>query len=292
MSLTGTTSATQYTVRLVAPDTITTCGGSKTMTIVVKNVGTANPSANDSLSLDLKTGSIYQSGSFVSIRNAPTSSLPIANGNVLKWAIPASVVAGDSMKFTISLAGNTTGCGSHTVEAFTTQSFNLFCGATVCNTPVMTSSPVTSTPIYTRCCGSIGNNVWQDSNLNGINDEAATAGINGVTVQLWNASTNTLFATTITTNDNNGNPGYYLFAIYNSGDFYIKFPPFFNGRPLTTQTSTPATTYNSDADTTTGQSPTFSINIMGIGMAKDNLTIGAGYICPSGCIPITVLKTK
>ena len=36
-----------------------------------------------------------------------------------------------------------------------------------------------------HACGSAGNYVWIDLNGNGLNDETASSGMNGVTVELW-----------------------------------------------------------------------------------------------------------
>jgi hypothetical protein len=140
-----------------------------------------------------------------------------------------------------------------------------------------------------KSAGSVGNYVWHDNNNNGLNDEAASFGINGVTVELWNAgadaaiggtaaNADVLVATAITTN-NGGNPGYYNFLISSSASYFVKFPTTLTGKALTTQTTTAATDNNSDASTSTGNSPVFAINIAGIGTAKDNPTIDAGYIC-------------
>ncbi len=75
-----------------------------------------------------------------------------------------------------------------------------------------------------------------------------------------------------------------------TGDYYIKFPTTYVSKVLTAQTTTAATDNNSDANATTGVSPTFTINISGTGTAKDNPTIDAGYICPGDCVPISVRK--
>ena len=72
--------------------------------------------------------------------------------------------------------------------------------------------------------GTIGNYVWNDLNKNGINDEPVGAGINGVTVQLWNASSNTLIGSTLTSNNGSGNPGFYNFDICQNGNYKILFP--------------------------------------------------------------------
>ena len=140
-----------------------------------------------------------------------------------------------------------------------------------------------------KSAGSVGNYVWHDNNNNGLNDEAASFGINGVTVELWNAgadaaiggtaaNADVLVATTTTAN-NGGNPGYYNFLISSSASYFVKFPTTLTGKALTTQTTTAATDNNSDANTSTGNSPVFAINIAGSGTAKDNPTIDAGYIC-------------
>jgi protocatechuate 3,4-dioxygenase beta subunit len=123
--------------------------------------------------------------------------------------------------------------------------------------------------------GSIGNYVWLDENGNGINDEPATNGINGVTVNLLDASM-TVIATTTTANDG-ANPGYYLFDELNSGTYYVQFPTTQSSNGLTTQTATPQTDNNSDADATTGNSPAVVLNAVGTGVDKDNMTIDAGY---------------
>ncbi|MFY7886484.1 MAG: SdrD B-like domain-containing protein, partial [Dolichospermum sp.] len=122
----------------------------------------------------------------------------------------------------------------------------------------------------------IGNYEWSDLNNNGLNDEPTTAGINGVTVELWNATTNTLLASTATAN-NGGNPGYYNFNICTDGDYKVKFPTTVGGNSLTTQTSTASTDNNSDANTSTGFSPTFTMTLTGIGTQVNNPTIDAGY---------------
>lgn len=131
--------------------------------------------------------------------------------------------------------------------------------------------------------GTIGNYVWSDLNNNGTNDEPTTAGINGVIVELWDATTNTLVSSTTTANDGSSNPGYYSFTVCTSGDYKVKFPSTNSGNNLTTQTTTAATDNNSDANTSDGFSPTFTITTTGTGTDKDNLTIDAGYGVPVGC---------
>lgn len=125
--------------------------------------------------------------------------------------------------------------------------------------------------------GSIGNYVWYDINHNGLRDEAAAYGINGVNVELWNATTNALVSSTTTGNNGSGQPGYYSFSTCVSGNYFVKFPLVNGGKDLTIQTPTAAIDDNSDANNANGQSPVFSIDVNGAGIAKDNLTIDAGY---------------
>ncbi len=85
--------------------------------------------------------------------------------------------------------------------------------------PTVTVEP-TATPAGT---GSIGNYVWKDENGNGLQDEPASAGQNGVTVILQDKDGNEL-ATTVTADDANGNPGFYLFeGLALDSDYKVTF---------------------------------------------------------------------
>lgn len=132
--------------------------------------------------------------------------------------------------------------------------------------------------------GNLGNYVWVDTNGDGINNESTTNGINGVTVELWNATTNTFVATTITANKGN-NPGYYNFIICEDGNYKVKFPQTVWGGNLTMQIPTANTDNNSDADAATGFSPSIYIDTRATGITNNNPTIDAGYtsVQPANC---------
>jgi hypothetical protein len=139
---------------------------------------------------------------------------------------------------------------------------------------------VTVTPV-----GSISNYVWKDQNNDGLQNEPASNGVNNITVELYKKDGNgafNLYASTTTTNDVNGNPGYYNFGLCEDGVYKVKVPTVnpFTQTHLTTQNATAATDGNSDVDPADGFSPEVTIDTHGSGVAKDNNTIDAGYqIC-------------
>ena len=92
---------------------------------------------------------------------------------------------------------------------------------------------------------SIGDFVWLDDNLDGIQDAGET-GVGGVTVNLYDV-TNTIILTTTTAPD-----GSYLFDNLIPGDYHIEFvPPA--GYAISPQDQGGDDTVDSDADTTTGE---------------------------------------
>ncbi|MFY7886083.1 MAG: beta strand repeat-containing protein, partial [Dolichospermum sp.] len=138
---------------------------------------------------------------------------------------------------------------------------------------------VTVTP-----AGSIGNYVWKDQNNDGLQNEPTSNGVNGIQVELYKkdgSGSFNLYATTTTAN-NGGNPGFYNFGICEDGVYKIKVPTVnpFTSTYLTIQDSTLAIDGNSDIYKNTGFGPEITINTNGVGVAKDNNTIDAGYqIC-------------
>jgi protocatechuate 3,4-dioxygenase beta subunit len=174
-----------------------------------------------------------------------------------------------------------TGTGANTylwsINGITTSSIIVGAGTYTVTGTSMNGCSSTSSVVVSNVQGSIGNYVWTDVNGNGLQDDGSGNGINGQTVELWNATTNSLFGSTITANDGLGNPGYYNFIICNSGDYFVKFPVNIGSNILTNQTTAVATDGNSDANPTNGNSPVFTINVNGGGTSKDNNTIDAGY---------------
>ncbi|MBX7240394.1 MAG: carboxypeptidase regulatory-like domain-containing protein [Bacteroidia bacterium] len=136
--------------------------------------------------------------------------------------------------------------------------------------------------------GSVGNYIWNDTNGNGLQDEPVSNGINNLSVELWTTGPDNVIGggddvmlqDTLTAN-NGGNPGYYNFTINTTGNYYIKFPLTSGSAVLTTSTPTAGLDGNSDINRVTGNSPVFTIDVNGTGVAKDNPTIDGGYYTPA-----------
>eukprot|EP00388_Colpodella_angusta_P001430 GDKJ01004577.1.p1 GENE.GDKJ01004577.1~~GDKJ01004577.1.p1 ORF type:complete len:2063 (+),score=134.68 GDKJ01004577.1:1736-7924(+) len=137
--------------------------------------------------------------------------------------------------------------------------------------------------------GSIGSVVWSDVDGNGIRN-TGEAGLNGITVELYDATDNTLLATDVTADG-----GRYLFSDLMSGSYKVKFilP---SGRTFVTPNA-PGSNVNNDSDAGTGG---FTNNIA-IDVTKptgdvgrDNLTIGAGLVsdCIIGTGTLTATNTS
>ncbi|MFH5184240.1 SdrD B-like domain-containing protein [Paenibacillus sp. TAB 01] len=124
--------------------------------------------------------------------------------------------------------------------------------------------------------GEIGNYVWRDANGDGVQNETAEQGVNGVHVELYNAS-GALVQSTITSNDFAGNPGYYMFTHLSSGSYRVKFnlPEGYGGWVKANQT---ADASDSDADAD-GWS-----EMIQLGAGQRNTDIDAGLLLPQGRI--------
>lgn len=114
--------------------------------------------------------------------------------------------------------------------------------------------------IYQNGNGAIGNYIWNDVNEDGIQNESSADGMNGIVVNLYdNANPNTIFSTTITANDVNGNPGYYLFDQIPPGDYFIEvISPVWASFTSQGNTGT-SDPIDSDVDSTTGISEVFTL---------------------------------
>jgi len=123
----------------------------------------------------------------------------------------------------------------------------------------------------------IGNYVWSDDNGNGLQD-TGEAGINGVTVNLYDA-TGKLVGTRVTAD---GGPstlaGYYLFTSLAPGTYTVEFVKP-DGYLFTTPNQGGNDGLDSDADVTTGKTPAVTVL-----SGEANLLMDAGLI-PNSVLP-------
>ncbi len=118
---------------------------------------------------------------------------------------------------------------------------------------------------------SIGDYVWNDLDFDGIQNEAASEGVNDVVVSLFTSAGTQVGLSTQTANDALGNPGYYSFDDVAAGDYYVLFVAP-TGRAFTTplQGGNPNTDSNAEKD---GKSGPFTL-VAG----EANLSIDAGLV--------------
>ena len=116
---------------------------------------------------------------------------------------------------------------------------------------------------------SIGNYVWVDVNNNGLQDEAASFGVNGVTATLFTSGGTQVGSPVVTGPDGSGNPGYYLFTDVDPGAYYVIFTAP-SGQVFTT-TGLVATAGNDSNADSIGKTADFTL-VSGV----NDLTIDAG----------------
>ncbi len=128
----------------------------------------------------------------------------------------------------------------------------------------------------------LGNYVWHDVNTNGIQDEAASDGINGIKVELYNdidgnpltTGDQTLVSIQFTTNEPiSGNPGYYLFEALTTSNYFVRFAPSAT-YPNASPADTTLDANDSDGLLVTGQ--TYRQTGM-YNLTADDLTIDQGF---------------
>lgn len=129
---------------------------------------------------------------------------------------------------------------------------------------------------------SVGSFVWEDTNGNGLID-TGEPGVNGIIAELY-SSDGTKLAETITSNNNEGKPGYYNFPNLPAGDYYVKFIPY-GDYDFTIQNLDPEN--GSKANQTTGITDYFTL-------AENQIltTVNAGLILPPCDPPIIDAKNQ
>jgi uncharacterized repeat protein (TIGR01451 family) len=137
----------------------------------------------------------------------------------------------------------------------------------------------------------LGNYVWFDRNSDGAQNESPFDGANGVTVRLFvddgdgNPETgagDALVATTVTTDDVYGQPGYYLFDGLIPGlPYFVQFVEPAAATGFTGQDAGGDDTVDSDADPSDGTTA-----IVTLAPDEVNLTIDAGLVTATGTLAL------
>jgi uncharacterized repeat protein (TIGR01451 family) len=144
--------------------------------------------------------------------------------------------------------------------------------------------------LVTEHLAALGDYVWFDRNNDGLQNEPVTDGVNGVTVRLFvddgdgtpePAGGDVLAATTVTTNDVYGRPGYYLFDDLIPGIRY--FVQFVRPASATAFTVRDAGDDTADSDASLTDGSTAQVTL-----APDevNRTIDAGLVRPAGTLAL------
>ncbi|MFT4535735.1 MAG: hypothetical protein ACI9P5_003105, partial [Saprospiraceae bacterium] len=113
----------------------------------------------------------------------------------------------------------------------------------------------------------VGDFTWNDTNFDGVQDLGEN-GINGVSVEIYDAGTDELIEST-TTVSNGGLQGYYQFSVC-KGTYYIVFGDVANTTRSPKNSTAP--TDDSDANESTGKTDNFILN-----SGDNNQTVDAGY---------------
>ncbi|MDX1928945.1 MAG: SdrD B-like domain-containing protein [Pirellulaceae bacterium] len=232
-------------------DTTPTIGSNVTYTLTVNNANGFSNATGVEVTDVLPTGLTLVSSS---------ASQGTYSGNT--WTI-GNVNAGATVTLTITATVTTGGTQTNYAEVTAAGQLDIDSNPSNNSTNEDDDDQVSLTP-----SASIGNYVWVDVNNNGLQDEAASFGVNGVTVTLF-TSGGTQVGSTTTANDGSGNPGYYLFTDVDPGAYYVVFTAP-TGQVFTTTGAVLTAGNDSNADNT-GKTADFTL-VSGV----NDLTIDAG----------------
>ena len=143
---------------------------------------------------------------------------------------------------------------------------------TACSNQATNTTCTATFTVSTCTTGSIGDRVWYDTDMDGIQD-ASENGIQNVTVKLRNSS-NVVIATDVT--DASGN---YLFTGLNAGSYTVEFPSTVFGYKLSPAFVGANRAIDSDPSVTTGITP-----VITLATSENNTGVDAGYSPDCSCV--------
>ncbi|CCH00691.1 conserved repeat domain protein [Fibrella aestuarina BUZ 2] len=162
------------------------------------------------------------------VANAWTVTPPadLSTVQAIKINIAGPFVAGDTLVFGVSMRSPPgTELGKAAWNSFAYQATRND------NNTILPVAEPNKVGIDVKRFPAIGDYVWMDANANGKQDEPASAGVNGVSVQLWSpggdglrgTDDDFLVGTKVTANNADGNPGYYRFDSLFAETYYLRF---------------------------------------------------------------------
>ncbi len=246
-------------------DTTPAIGSDVTYTVTVSNANDFSTATGVTVRDVLPPGLVYVSDNGAGAYNSSTG----------VWTI-GTLLAGQSVSLQVVAKVTTGGPKTNLAQVKTADQPDV--DSTPNNAPGSKEDDDDSVTIVPS--GSIGNYVWLDLNNNGIQDEASSLGINGVTVTLFTSTGVQVGSPVVTGFDGSGNPGYYLFTDLNPGSYYVVFTAP-SGQVFTSPFTGSNVQVDSNADAT-GKS-----NTIALASGESNLTIDAG-IRP---IDLSITKT-
>ncbi|MFN8353208.1 MAG: SdrD B-like domain-containing protein [Spirosomataceae bacterium] len=161
--------------------------------------------------------------------------------------------------------------------------------------PLDKDNPTIDAGLVNPLLGSIGDFVWKDLNLNGLQDPGEP-GVGGVTVELYKTDINGNVISGVIASKTTDANGYYLFDKLSDDNYKVKFivPPTMAPMAFSPKDQGGDDVKDSDVDPTTGFSPRITISVNSTEPYKrDNPTIDAGLLPSSlGSLGDYVWKDK
>jgi len=227
-SITYTASGGSFTVSAMALGTLFAGGGvgfegpaSIAISILLNPGGTV--AGGDSGHDFVMRGRITAPGGGPTYDGTPPND-PLLTGEILQFGfLDNGIYASDKFDFRFKVTGGVMAplyAGSDIGVRVTSDNGNTFAGVFTSNfgggNPKGDLGPIPG------LCGAIGDYVWNDLNGDGIQNDGATSGLNGVTVKLFNGLGQLLDTAPTGPNPIGGAPGYYRFPNRCAGEYQVQ----------------------------------------------------------------------
>lgn len=148
------------------------------------------------------------------------------------------------------------------------------------------TNPTLDLGLFQTDIASVGNYVWFDENEDGVQNEPAANGVNGISVYLYDSG-GVLQDSMVTKNDLNGHAGYYLFDSIPPANYYIEFEiPTSFSYSLAQQGAGGSDANDSDATALVGDTLRARTETFTLVANQYDPTWDAGIIIPTGNVSL------